>query len=66
MESLEIIQEDTTSGWWAVIHNGSTVYRSDALSGVVSWLRGSVFKDWGSVQIHIQPQDRVNSPMFTS
>lgn len=66
MESLEIIQEETTSGWWAVIHNGRTAYRSDALNGVMSWLRTSAFKDWGSVPIHIQPQEQVNTPMFTS
>jgi hypothetical protein len=59
MESLEIIQKDTTSGWWAVLHNGREVYSSDGLHSVISWLRDySTFQDWESVRLLLKPQTR--------
>ena len=59
MESLEIIQKDTTNGWWAVIHNGREVYSSDGLQSVMSWLRDhSRFKDWEVVTLYLKPQPR--------
>jgi hypothetical protein len=59
MESLEIIQKDTTSGWWAVIHNGKEVYSSDGIGSVISWLRDfSVFSDWETIPIYLKPQTR--------
>lgn len=59
MESLEIFQDETACGWWVVAHNGNEIYRSDALSGVVSWLRGySQFKDWETITLYLQPRAR--------
>jgi hypothetical protein len=57
MESVEIVQEDTESGMWAVLHNGRKVYGSSDLGALVNWIRHySNFKDWPTIDLYIAPR----------